>query len=82
MSVLLFYKQVRIFELANTLFLDSLIAFLVHKYVKMQIQLIVLLEIYKKKLQQNYHFLNFKLILLNYLFTKFTKLINILLFPT
>lgn len=56
MSVLLFYKQVRIFELANTLFLDSLIAFLAHKYVKMQIQLIVLLEIYKKKLQQNYHF--------------------------
>lgn len=50
MSVLLFYKQVRIFELANTLFLDSLIAFLVHKYVKMQIQLIVLLEIYKKKI--------------------------------
>lgn len=50
MSVLLFYKQVRIFELANTLFLDSLIAFLAHKYVKMQIQLIVLLEIYKKKI--------------------------------
>lgn len=68
MSVLLFYKQVRISELAKTLFLDSLIAFLAHKYVKMQIRLIVLLEIYEKKMQQNYHFLNFKLILLNYFF--------------
>lgn len=69
MSVLLFYKQVRISELAKTLFLDSLIAFLAHKYVKMQIRIIVLLEIYEeKKLQQNYHFLNFKLILLNYFF--------------
>lgn len=49
MSVLLFYKQVRISELAKTLFLDSSIGFLAHKYVKMQIRLIVLLEIYKKK---------------------------------
>lgn len=57
MSVLLFYKQVRIFELANTLSLDSLIAFLAHKYVKMQIQLIVLLEIYKKKIATKLSFL-------------------------
>lgn len=68
MSVLLFYKQVRISELAKTLFLDSLIAFLAHKYVKMQTRLIVLLEIYEKKIATKLSILNFKLILLNYFF--------------